>query len=112
MDIFTIRLKRRPDLYVGKRNPYYAMMTDNPILNRIKHTNQTIDQIIDGCALFCKPEKYAKVWTSEKAIRQFLSYCCPGDDTSPTYSEYELLLNGNVIPIEQVFKGPKNKRKI
>ena len=78
MEFYTIRLKRHPNLFVGKENPSYAITTDEEIQTCLKSGHaywSTVEKILQVDAHWFKSEKYAKVWTDLKSIKRLFSYC-------------------------------------
>lgn len=98
-EYYTIRVKRHPHLFVGKESSSYAINCDEGIIVSAKHRpGANIDEILQLNAYWFKPERFAKIWTSLPTLRRFLRYCA-SEYEHPTFSEYELLLNGKVIPM-------------
>lgn len=102
MDIYTIRLVRHPELYVGKQSPSYAIKSDKAIGEWMHYKAQPIDEVLQIDAHWYKSEQYAKIWTNKLAVKRFLAYC--GEDKDATFSEYEILKNGNVINIKEIYE--------
>lgn len=80
MPVFKIRLKHHPDKYVGKKDPTYAVHSDQTN----GHNHPQID------AHWYVSEAQAKIWTSVTHLRRFLGFCrnAEGD----TFSLYELIV--------------------
>jgi hypothetical protein len=102
MNFYTIRLKRHPHLFVGKKSPSYAITTDAQLQTRRNYRNEPMDEII-GIDCYFKKEKYAKVWTSVTSLKQLLTYC--GSVKGTGLSEYELLCNNQVITFESLYEA-------
>jgi hypothetical protein len=99
MDIYRIRLKRFPHLFIGKKDPSYALKSDYA-LKQWGYSNETADQRLQLDAHWYKPEKYAKVWTSLSALKRFLTLC--RRNGADTFSEYELLNGEEVVDINEL----------
>jgi hypothetical protein len=98
MTFYTIRLKRYPHLYVGKKNPYYALTSDASIQKLLRDSwPKTIDEALQIDAYWFVHEERAKVWTNLTSLKRFLSYCAGKDDDGNrnplVFSEYEFLRN-------------------
>jgi len=99
MKFFMIRLKDFPDFYVEKQNSSYAMDTDKGIEEnkkrlKVKTDWESLVSSYDNTPIGLTKEKYAKIWTSDKAMRHFISYCCNNihsSEDNPTYSRYEIV---------------------
>jgi hypothetical protein len=99
MNMIAARLKRFPTIYVGKRNPSYAFLTDGEIVSRQKQRPQDrMEDIFQTNAHWYTTEKYAHVWTNIGSLKRLLSYC---RNSHPiVYSEYEFVLNGEAMDLK------------
>lgn len=112
MTFYTIRLKQRPNLFIGKTSSTYALCTDQELADKVewyKHTRNTdftpIEVIFqlqeNNPPHWFVPEERAKVWTTIRAIKHFTSYVkCKDRDN--TFNEYEIVVNGSeIIPLDK-----------
>lgn len=100
-ELYTIRLKYHPHLFIGKSNASYALMSDEEIAGQqVMNSRDTVDNIIGVHSSFFKPVQYAKVWTSLTTLKRFLKYMRYGKN--PVFSYYELLRDGRVIPFPKL----------
>jgi len=117
MNFYTLRLKRFTDKYVSKQNPSYAIKSDQMIEYYLKkgHFKTQFDALQTDAQWFKSPE-YAKIWTSESAVKKFISRasndgCLFWNNDIPSlvlsFSEFEIVVNGNeVLPVPtRIFKN-------
>lgn len=108
MDIFTVRLKNHPTIFVGKTNSSYAVKSDAQIAETLKYWSgqgkpRTTDDVLLLDAQWFVAERRAKVWTEASMLKRFLSYCCKTeDDPNPSLSQYEILMNGEVVDLKDL----------
>lgn len=96
MDIYRIRLKNRPDRWVGKKSPSYALVSDKRIAHfRERYPLCSLEEAVTLNAHWFVKENTAKVWTSVSSLRRFLAICREGKDD--TFSQYEVLNGENVV---------------
>jgi len=111
MTFYTIRLKQKPHLFIGKTNPTFAIHTDQNLNDQVEWYKNTRNQIVTpmDVMFFCNedkpphwlvPEERAKVWTTVKSIKHFTSYVkCK--ERENTFNEFEIVVNGNeIIPLD------------
>lgn len=119
MTYYKIRLKDKPDLFLGKRNPSYGICPIEHMQEVAKtQANQTSyakpPTIAESLEWYAKlneryftKEKFAKVWTSIPVLRRFLSYCSRSEGTN-TFPQYELVIEeaGKItaVPLDTVLK--------
>ena len=112
MTFYTIRLKQKPDLYIGKTNSTYALLTDQGINDQVEWYKNTRNQDATPIQIlfffdeskppqWYVPEARAKVWTTIKSIKNFTSYAkCK--ERNNTFNEYEIVVNeSGVIPLDK-----------
>lgn len=97
MTLLLLRLRRHPHLFVGKKSSSYAIQSDEAIRRTLNYAIvKTIDEALQIDAFWFTGEKFAKVWTNAASLKRLLSYCSKEDKES-TFSEYDIILNGNII---------------
>lgn len=109
MNFFVVRLKRHPHLFCGKRNPSYAFTSDQHIAKCLKNGwDKTVDSALNVEAHWFTPEKRAKVWTNPSQLKAMFSYASEsdgdGNKMACTFNEYEILMNGQVISLDELRK--------
>lgn len=96
---YMLRLKCRPDLYVGKKNPTYAVKTDQRITANIQwYLEQRNEVLVARNVLLQRdesnppywfvPKTRAKVWSGVTGVRRFIGRC--RSEATDTFSEYEI----------------------
>lgn len=82
MKTFLIQIKEHPCLYVGKKNPTYALTSDKAIKNGM---------IIDPTAHWFAPRHKAKIWTDPLQLRNFVNRYNKGE----THNHYNVEIDNN-----------------
>ena len=83
MQIYLIRLKDHPTVYVGKQNPTYAIRGDSD------------DRPLQLDAHWYVPRQKAKLFSRRTAIKQFVNRYNKGD----TFSKFEVEIDGKRVKV-------------
>lgn len=100
MKLYTIRLKRQPELFVGKKNSSYAVMSGCHIRYRLPDypnvSRLDVLAILQHDAHWFS-SKNPKIFTSDQAVRTLLARGMEGDEdkTQATFDEYEVVVMEN-----------------
>ena len=96
MKVYLIKLKDFP-IYVGNKNPSYALMTDkniasNQAYDKTKGWNSSISDVIfqnqpDNPPHWFVPREKAKIWNNPSMIKRIRSYVSEEGGAS-TFSQY------------------------
>lgn len=88
-ELYRIRLKAKPEVYVGKHDPTYAINEDG--------------KAIDLSAHWFVPEPLAKAWT-KSALRRVVAYACSEWRTA-TFTRFEVVdTKGVAAPLDSLLK--------
>lgn len=99
MKLFSIRLKRKPELFVGKRSSSYAVMSGCNIRSRLPDYPNVAEAWVFSTLqtdAFWFTTKNPKIFTSEAAVRTLLARGMEIEDKSKaTFDEYEIVVMDN-----------------
>jgi hypothetical protein len=95
MKFYLIRLKQRPDLYVGRESSTYAISSDRQIKDTISlHNNrykEEVEVLVQGYSsdppYWFREQLKAKIFTTPTEVRKLVRRYSEKDDT---FSQYEV----------------------
>lgn len=105
--MYRIRLKARPDLFVGKKDISYALKSDQTALFHNQNRNETDDKLFQYNAHWWVSEERARVFPSIKEFNSSVGRIC---DKQETYSRLEVVfIDGTTKPLDDFLKEIRTK---